>query len=80
MVSISLDQVPVGATARVKQLQGGAGFQQHVQNLGLKAGQVLRKVEHTGTGPILIEFASQTIAVGRGIARRILVDELSDER
>ena len=75
---MSLEQLPVGATARVKQLEGGFGFQQHIQELGLEIGQVLRKVRHTGTGPILIEFTSQTVAVGRGIARRIIVDESTD--
>ena len=59
-------------------MQGGTGFQQHVQDLGLEIGRVLRKVQHAGAGPILIEFGSQTVAVGRGIARRIIVDELSD--
>jgi Fe2+ transport system protein FeoA len=77
-VTTSLDQLPVGATAKVERLQGGFGFQQHVQDLGLKVGQVLRKVQQTGTSPILIEFESQTVAVGRGIARRILVDESSN--
>ena len=78
-MTMSLEQLPVGATARVKQLSGGFGFQQHIQNLGLETDQVLRKVRHTGSGPILIEFASQTVAVGCGIARRIIVDELTDE-
>ena len=77
-MTTSLDQLSVGATARVKQLSGGFGFQQHVQDLGLKIGQILRKVHQTNTGPILIEFESQTAAVGRGIARRIIVDESSD--
>jgi ferrous iron transport protein A len=77
---MSLEQLPVGANARVKKLQGGFGFQQHIQNLGLKAGQVLRKVRHNGSGPILVEFDAQTVAVGRGIAHRIIVDELADDR
>ena len=77
-MTTSLDQLSVGSTAKVAQLQGGTGFQQHVQELGLKTGQVLRKVQHAGAGPILIEFESQTIAVGHGIARRIIVDELPD--
>ena len=77
-MTTSLDQLSVGATARVERLRGGFGFQQHVQDLGLKIGQILRKVQQTNTGPILIEFESQSIAVGRGIARRIIVDESSD--
>ena len=79
-MTTSLDKLSVGAAAKVVQLQGGLGFQQQVQDLGLELGQVLRKIQHTGSGPILIEFQSQRAAVGRGIARRIIVDELSDER
>jgi Fe2+ transport system protein FeoA len=78
-VTTSLEELSVGAKAKVIRLQGGFGFQQQVQDLGLEIGRVLQKVRHTGTGPILIEFGSHTVAVGRGIARRIIVDELSDE-
>ena len=79
-MSTSLEQLPVGAAAKVVRLQGGFGFQQHVQDLGLKSGQVLRKVQHAGSGPILIAFGAQAVAVGRGVASRIIVDELADER
>lgn len=74
----SLEQLPAGASGRVEALEGGFGFLQHVQDLGLSVGQVLRKVRHENTGPILIEFESRVVAVGRGIARRILVEDLSD--
>lgn len=74
----SLEQLPVGASGRVERLEGGFGFLQHVQDLGLRVGQMLRKVQHAGSGPILIEFESQVVAVGRGIAHRIIVEELRD--
>jgi Fe2+ transport system protein FeoA len=75
----TLDQLDVGAAAKILQLQGGFGFQQQVRDLGLFAGQTIRKVEQAGTGPILIQFETQTVAVGRGIAKRIILDELSNE-
>jgi len=70
-MTTSLEQLPVGAKARVERMQGGLGLQQHIQALGQGAGQVVQKLRHAGNGPILIEFGSQRMAIGRGIARRI---------
>lgn len=78
-MTMSLEQLAEGATARVAQIQGGSGLQQHVQILGLESGQVLHKLHHAGKGPVLIEFASQRVVIGRGIARRIVVEEVADE-
>lgn len=62
---MSLEELPVGATARVVRLEGGFGFRQNVQDLGLGVGQTLRKAQHGGSGPVLIEFGGHTVAVGR---------------
>jgi ferrous iron transport protein A len=78
-VTTSLEQLPDGATARVEALQGGFGFLQKVRDLGLEVGHVIKKVRHQGRGPILIQSGTQTIALGRGIAQRVLVRELPDE-
>ena len=78
-MTTSLEQLTVGARARVARIQGGFGLQQHVQALGLERGQMLRKLRHAGQGPVLIEFAAQRVVVGRGIARQIMVEEVSDE-
>ena len=74
----TLDHLPIGATARVTHLRGGPGFQSHIQRLGLEVGQVLRKARQEATGPILVELESSTIAIGRGLAQRIIVEALAD--
>jgi len=74
----SLEQLPVGVKARVEQLQGGYGFLQKVRDLGIGEGQVVRKIQQTGRGPVLIECGELRVAIGHGIAQRIFVQELSE--
>ena len=77
-MSDTLDHLPVGATARITRLQGGHGFQSRIGHLGLEVGQVLHKTRQESSGPILVELESSTIAIGRGLAHRIVVEALAD--
>ena len=77
-MTTSLEELAVGARAAINQIRGGAGLREHVQALGLETGQVLRKLQHAGKGPVLIEFGTQRVSIGRGIARKIMVEVVSD--
>ena len=75
---MNLETLPVGASARIDSLQGGRGFLSHVREAGLELGMTVRKEHQEETGPIMIRCGPHRIALGRGIARRILVQELHD--
>lgn len=66
----------IGDTVRVVDIQGGLGFRQRLFHLGIHEGDILT-VKRSGIlgGPILIEVHGTEIALGRGMAKRILVEK-----
>lgn len=66
----------VGDTVRVVEIQGGWGFRQRLFQLGIHEGDTL-VVKRSGIlgGPILVEVHGTEIALGRGMAKRILVEK-----
>ena len=71
----SLDQVEENGIARVVDIRGGWGIRGRLGQMGIHPGDLL-KVRRCGAlgGPILIEVHGFQVALGRGIARRILVE------
>ena len=66
-----------GVKAEIIRIDGGFGMQQHLSSLSLKVGSVVRRVplKH-GKGPVMVEVDNNRIAIGRGIARKIIVREI----
>jgi ferrous iron transport protein A len=56
-------------------LHGGRGLQARLRALGLAEGQVVRKLSSLGLGgPVIVMINRTQVAIGRGMARRILVN------
>lgn len=63
-----------GEEAVILALQGGRGFQARLRSMGFVEGRIIRKLSALAWGGPVVVLASRTqIAVGRGMARRILV-------
>ncbi len=77
MFSISLDSVKEGKVVKVLDIYGGWGIRQRLSCLGIHPGDLIT-VKKSGIihGPILISIHGNHIALGRGIARKILVEEV----
>ncbi len=55
-------------------IQGGRGMQTRLRRLGLSEGQVVRKLSALAWGgPVVVLVNRAQVAIGRGMARRILV-------
>lgn len=69
-----LDRVPQSTHAEVVKVDGEHGARRHLEQLGIRAGAILhvRRTAPLG-GPILVEVRGSTVAIGRGLARRVLV-------
>lgn len=74
---MTLDRLPRGKMARVTNVFGGKGIRRNLAQLGIYPGSII-KVTGSGVwrGPILIEAAGSSVALGRGLARRIEVEML----
>jgi ferrous iron transport protein A len=70
-----LIDAPPGKLLRVKKFSGPTGIEQKLRQLGIKPGdciQVLRRAPFEG--PLLIRVRNREIALGVGVAIKILVE------
>lgn len=73
----TLAELPPGHTARVTHIRGGRGLALRLARLGVRPGVVVRLVSSGPfSGPLLVEVEGLRVALGRGVARRILVRPL----
>ncbi len=65
---------------QVVEITGGIGLQNHLDSLGIRKGKLVQKIAiHPLRGPIVIELDGTRIAIGRGMANKILVKELTPD-
>ena len=70
----TLLDLPVGARAEVMSLRGGFGLQRHLASLGIMPGKIVQKITTQPMGgPIMLEVEGARIAIGRGMAGRVVV-------
>lgn len=62
-------------TGKICELRGGRRFRARLQNLGMCPGKDIEKIcgQFLG-GPVTIRVGNTEIAIGRGMARNILVE------
>ena len=71
---VLLTELETGRTATIVSLGGGAGAQHRLRLLGLLEGQRVQKVSRIGKlGPIVVLVDRTQVAVGYGMAKRIIV-------
>ncbi len=58
---------------KVVSLTGGRGFQQHLIDMGMSVGSVIEVIKPGSPGPFLIAAGETRLAVGAGMAKRIMV-------
>ncbi len=76
--SITADALAPGQSAQVVAIRAGHGLALRLRSMGLRPGTVVRAVASGPLrGPILLELNGTRLALGRGVARRILVRPLS---
>ncbi|NIT35235.1 MAG: hypothetical protein GTN49_01850 [candidate division Zixibacteria bacterium] len=68
----------IGATVRVAKINAGLGLKQRLLALGLVPGADIHVVENR-YGPVRLCFNNSRIAVGRGVAAKILAAEAPED-
>ncbi|WP_297214102.1 MULTISPECIES: FeoA family protein [Thermodesulfovibrio] len=73
----TLINIENGKKVKILKISGGKGIRQHLQCLGIHIGDVvtLKKSSFLG-GPVLLEINGYDIALGKGIASKIEVEEI----
>lgn len=75
--TVALEELPSGSRARVVEIIGRGGWIYRLYQMGLTPGVVVDVVMNIGRGPIIIRVMGVEIAIGRGIARRIIVEPIN---
>ena len=72
---VSLIDMKSGETGVVVELQGGFGFIERIQSMGIRVGKKIKKTgAHFWKGPQTILVDNFRVAIGYGMAARILVE------
>ncbi len=67
---------PIGATVKILSFKGGIGFEKKMRQLGLMPGDCARILRMAPfEGPLLVEVRGREVALGRGVASKILIEE-----
>jgi len=76
---IRLDQLQAGQSGVVRSIGGGRGMQHRLESLGVRPGKVLTKVSAVFMGgPVTVTVDGRQVAMGRGIASRVMVERNSE--
>lgn len=74
-MTIDLTRMRQGERGRVIDIQGGQGLLRKMETLGIKQGTEIVKVSsQLMRGPITIRVGNTQVAIGFGMARRIMVE------
>ena len=72
---IDLTKMKDGETGVIKELAGGHDFFERMHNMGLRPGNTLKKISsHFWRGPQTVEVDKVRVAIGYGMARKIMVE------
>jgi ferrous iron transport protein A len=69
-----LIDIPAGKSARVVDVTGGMGMKNRLAAIGIYPGATV-KVVKSPPGPMIIEVSGTRLALGKGMAARIEVEE-----
>lgn len=69
-----LTGLPPGCSAIVKAVEGGHGLRRRLASMGLTVGSEVQSLISRGRGPIVVAVRHTRLALGRGIAERVMVE------
>jgi ferrous iron transport protein A len=75
-----LDQIDPGMRAVVSELRGGREFASRLAGMGISVGSQIKVLQNPAHGSLLVLVRDTRIALGRGVAAKILVREPDHEQ
>jgi ferrous iron transport protein A len=75
MATLDLTQLQEGESGVVINIQGGYGLIRRLESLGIKVGKkVIKGSSQLMRGPVTVRMGNSEVAIGFGMARKILVE------
>lgn len=78
--SVSLACLEAGCKACVKEIRGGRTAVRRLWEMGVCPGRELCLLRNDFHGPVIVLIGSSRIAIGRGMAQKVLVGSPAEER
>ncbi|NIM97143.1 MAG: ferrous iron transport protein A [candidate division Zixibacteria bacterium] len=74
MVTVDLTQLEEGESGTVVGIDGGFGLTRRLESMGIRVGKKVTKVSsQLMRGPVTVRLGNSRVAIGFGMARKILV-------
>ena len=74
LMPVTLDRMKKGSTGTVVDVVGGRGVVLKLSAQGIVPGKTVEKVGHLRGGPVLLRVGGSQVAIGLGLARKVLVE------
>jgi len=73
-----LAMLPQGSSVKVIRIVGGKGIIRRLIEMGFTPGENVKILHSDFSGPILVNVKGSRVALGRGVAMKIIVDGLGE--
>jgi len=80
MSTIRLSDTRPGAELLLCRIEGGMGMEKKLTEMGLLPGEKIRRIDAPSDGSIILIIKGAKIAIGKGMADRIIVEECMDRK
>ena len=71
-----LSMLSIGEQAELVDVRGGRGIRMRLASMGLNPGVMVEMVQNAMPGPVILGVMDTRLAMGRGMAQRILVQKV----
>ncbi len=78
-IRVALSDVSEGGKVKVVGFSNvGAGFTRRLQEMGVLPGETVNIVRNASYGPVEIRVKGSNLLIGRGIARKVIVEVIDE--
>lgn len=75
-----LTHLKINQKAEVIEIIGGYGLKTRLENLGIYKGVKIKKISSRLLGgPVIIQFNNTQVAIGRGMAKKVIVNPVEEK-
>ncbi len=71
---MTLSRIDPGEEVTLIDIDGGRGIRSKLYSMGLVPGITLKILNRNGSGPVMIAVKDSRLAIGRGMAEKIIVE------
>jgi len=71
-----LSMLSIGEKAELVDVHGGHGIRMRLASMGLNPGVIVEMVQNAMPGPVILGVMDTRLAMGRGMAQKILVQKV----